>query len=99
MLLRAVRRAPADYADNRLDAPAENAHCDWRRVPGLLGRDVWDGNLPAAAHGPMNEAPTTSDAPPSPRQIVEALLFVGGSPLTAERAGEICRNLGPDQLR
>ena len=47
----------------------------------------------------MTESPTTSDAPPSPRQIVEALLFVGGSPLTAERAGEIVRNLGPDQLR
>lgn len=40
-----------------------------------------------------------SDAPPTPRQIVEALLFVGGPPLGPDRAGEIIRGLGGDQLR
>jgi segregation and condensation protein B len=44
----------------------------------------------------MNDAPET---PPPPLRIVEALLFVGGSPLTAERAREIIRNLPAEQFR
>ncbi len=44
----------------------------------------------------MNETPPT---PPSPTRIIEALLFVGGQPLTAERAGEIVRKLQPDEFR
>jgi segregation and condensation protein B len=47
----------------------------------------------------MKESATASDTPPSPRQIVEALLFVGGPPMSAERAGEIVRNLSFEQLR
>lgn len=38
------------------------------------------------------------DAPPTPMRIIEALLFVGGPPLSAERAGEIVRHLTPDQF-
>jgi segregation and condensation protein B len=34
-----------------------------------------------------------------PARIVEALLFVGGPPLTPERAAEIVRNLTAEQLR
>jgi len=40
-----------------------------------------------------------SETPPTPTRIVEALLFVGGQPLTAERAGEIIRHLTPEQFR
>lgn len=47
----------------------------------------------------MKEPATATETPPSPRQIVEALLFVGGPPLSADRAGEIVRSLSPDQLR
>ncbi len=47
----------------------------------------------------MKESSSATDTPPTPRQIVEALLFVGGPPLSGERAGEIVRNLTPDQLR
>ncbi len=47
----------------------------------------------------MNQASTTSETPPEPRRIVEALLFVGGPPLSPERAAEIVRNLRPEQLR
>jgi segregation and condensation protein B len=39
------------------------------------------------------------ESPPPPARIVEALLFVGGPPLTPERAGEIVRGLTADQLR
>ena len=36
--------------------------------------------------------------PPSPLRIVEALLFVGGPPLTAKRVGEIIRGFSPEQF-
>ncbi|MSU79717.1 MAG: SMC-Scp complex subunit ScpB [Gemmataceae bacterium] len=41
------------------------------------------------------EADTT---PPPPMRIIEALLFVGGSPLTANRAREILRGLSEEQF-
>jgi segregation and condensation protein B len=41
---------------------------------------------------------TKPESPPSPTRIVEALLFVGGWPLTPERTREIVRNLQPDQF-
>ena len=37
--------------------------------------------------------------PPSPVQIVEALLFVGGAPLTAEVAADAIRGLSPEAFR
>src|SRR2546421_9825452 len=37
-------------------------------------------------------------APPSPLRIIEALLFIGGAPLTAVRACEIIRGLTPEQF-
>jgi segregation and condensation protein B len=40
----------------------------------------------------------TSAAPPPLHRIIEALLFVGGPPLTAVRAGETIRGLTPDQF-
>jgi segregation and condensation protein B len=39
-----------------------------------------------------------AESPPAPKRIVEALLFVGGSPLTPQRAGEIVRHLTPDEF-
>ena len=47
----------------------------------------------------MNGSASTPDGPPTPLRIVEALLFVGGPPLTAQRAGEIVRNLSAEQYR
>ncbi len=38
-------------------------------------------------------------APPPLRRIVEAMLFIGGAPLTAERAAEAVRGLTTEQLR
>jgi segregation and condensation protein B len=38
-------------------------------------------------------------APPPVERIVEALVFIGGPPLTAVRAGEAVRGLTPEQLR
>lgn len=44
-------------------------------------------------------AASPADAPPPLPRIVEALLFVGGPPLTAVRAGEAVRGLTPEQLQ
>ncbi|MGH7172921.1 MAG: SMC-Scp complex subunit ScpB [Gemmataceae bacterium] len=40
-----------------------------------------------------------SSAPPPLRRILEAMLFVGGAPLTAERAAEAVRGLSAEQFR
>lgn len=51
---------------------------------------------------PANEEPSAereSAAPPPLRRIVEAMLFVGGAPLTAERAAEALRGLSGEQFR
>lgn len=50
------------------------------------------------------ESPSTSllppeqEAPPPPERIIEAMLFVGGSPLTNEQAGEIIQGLTAEQF-
>ena len=43
------------------------------------------------------QAPT--ETPPSPLQIVEAMLFVGGPPLTAEKVCSAVRGLTPEKVR
>src|SRR5262245_29410056 len=48
--------------------------------------------------GQAGEQEEKTVAPPAPMRILEALLFVGGPPLTAQRAGEILRGLGHDQF-
>jgi segregation and condensation protein B len=48
---------------------------------------------------PLAEPVNEPTVPPSPVQIVEALLFVGGSPLTAEVAADAIRGLSEEQFR
>lgn len=43
--------------------------------------------------------PASHDTPPSPEQLVEAMLFVGGHPLTAEVACSAVRGLTDDRFR
>jgi segregation and condensation protein B len=43
--------------------------------------------------------PADPQTPPPAGRIVEALLFLGGAPLTAARAGEIVRGLTPEQFQ
>lgn len=47
----------------------------------------------------MAAAPEESSAPPPLRRIVEAMLFIGGAPLTLERAAEALRGLTAEQFR
>jgi segregation and condensation protein B len=47
----------------------------------------------------MEEEPRSSDdSPPPLERIIEALLFVGGPPLTVDRAREVIRQLTPEQF-
>jgi segregation and condensation protein B len=56
----------------------------------------WTADVPAE---PTIVAETPEPkAPPSPLRIIEALLFVGGAPLTCQRAQEIIRGLSAEQF-
>jgi segregation and condensation protein B len=44
-------------------------------------------------------AATGTETPPPMHRIIEAMLFIGGPPLTAVRAGEVIRSLTEEQLR
>jgi segregation and condensation protein B len=80
-----------------------NEECDFmsdkaeelgRSYEALLGTTPWEQDAPAEP-GP----PEANDAvPPSPLRIVEALLFVGGAPLTAQRVGEVIRGFTLEQV-
>ncbi|MDB5309508.1 MAG: hypothetical protein JWO38_3710 [Gemmataceae bacterium] len=67
--------------------------------PGLDGKGAGAGHPspqgPYAAFRP----PSPGDPPPSPGQIIEAMLFVGGPPLTAGVACATVRGLTPEGFR
>jgi segregation and condensation protein B len=58
--------------------------------------EVTGGLRPPLAE-PRNQP--THDIPPSPEQLVEAMLFVGGHPLSAEVACAAVRGLTPERFR
>jgi segregation and condensation protein B len=66
----------------------------------LLSEQVWevDAGEPSAAGSRDGDASSLTAAPPPLLRIVEALLFVGGAPLTASRAGEAIRGLTEPQF-
>ena len=47
---------------------------------------------------PLITAPPETDAPPTPEHLVEAMLFVGGHPLTAPLACAAVRGLTPERF-
>jgi len=62
---------------------------------------TWHVDAPAAATPatPSPDDPAAPALPPSPLRIVEAMLFIGGAPLTAVRACEIVRGLTEEQFQ
>lgn len=62
----------------------------------VLGPE-WTQELPDFLPTPEPAAAETA-APPAPMRILEALLFVGGLPLTVERAMKIIRGLSAEQF-
>jgi segregation and condensation protein B len=67
--------------------------------PEALATEVLAPVANAPSSPPLAEAANEPNIPPSPIQIVEALLFVGGPPLTAEDAADAIRGLSPEQFR
>ena len=61
-----------------------------RTYAAMLGEVAWPVATPPDRPAPSAEEPAT---PPPALRIIEALLFVGGAPLTAKRAREILRGL------
>ena len=57
----------------------------------LLDGQSGEGDVPPVAEEAVS-------APPSPLRIIEALLFIGGAPLTAVRACEVIRGLTLEQF-
>lgn len=67
-----------------------------RSYENLLDQPGWHMDQPE-----QNEAAPrqqSAEAPPPPLRIIEALLFVGGEPLTAARACDIIRGLTTEQF-
>jgi segregation and condensation protein B len=63
----------------------------------LLGQ-AWEVDV-GDASAPAEPAVTPPAAPPPPERIIEAMLFVGGSPLTATRAAEAIRGLTDEEFQ
>jgi segregation and condensation protein B len=91
--------------------PLEPAEGLGRSLDSVLGGQAWEVDageavpapagpvaaVPAPAAPPETSAPVAASPPPLKR-ILEALLFVGGPPLTGQRAGEAVRGLTPAQF-
>jgi segregation and condensation protein B len=70
--------------------------------PVALATGVSEPEMPdtdAPGSPPLAEPVNEPTVPPSPLQIVEALLFVGGAPLTAGVAADAIRGLSSEQFR
>src|SRR5947207_3389287 len=66
--------------------------------PASRERERPEAPPPPVARAP-GSPPLPADPPPSPLQIVEAMLFVGGPPLTAEKVCSAVRGLTPERFR
>ncbi len=67
--------------------------------PDLAPEPIWQVDVGTETDPtPPSAASPASAAPPPVSRILEALLFVGGQPLTAERAGAIIRGLTQAQF-
>jgi len=65
----------------------------------ILERQTWEIDVDEPPPVPLLSLEAASPSvPPPPLRIIEALLFAGGSPLTAERAAEAIRGLTPAQF-
>jgi segregation and condensation protein B len=84
-----------DQADLLMDDEFLNK-ADPTLVPESASEEIGEAEQPAI---PIAQAAIEPEVPPSPLQIIEAMLFIGGQPLKAERACEIIRGLGVEQVR
>jgi segregation and condensation protein B len=80
--------------------PGEAARELSRSYDQLLGRQDGEPDRASASNSTESQAPEPAEPaiPPPVHRIVEALLFVGGPPLTAGRAAEAIRGLTEEQF-
>jgi segregation and condensation protein B len=71
----------------------------------MLGEEAWEAQAVEPPIPPLTSPPCEGDTggvdaktPPAPDRILEALLFVGGAPLTSARACQVIRGLTVDQF-
>jgi len=65
----------------------------------LFDQNAWEVEAePAVAQATTSAKPAAATTPPPLVRIIEALLFVGGSPLTGERAAAAIRGLTAEQV-
>jgi segregation and condensation protein B len=71
-----------------------------RSYGAILDQQNWEVDGPESPIPPVPPSPAGQERepPPDPVRIIEALLFVGGPPLNAIRAGEIIRGLSQPQF-
>lgn len=98
----AAQPSPPSDIPEGMEAPVQDLG---RMYGALLDQQPWELEAEAAGPAELEEpvpAPRTDPppaaTPPSHVRILEALLFVGGAPLTAARACEIVRDLTPAQF-
>jgi segregation and condensation protein B len=87
---------PQTPPTDRTAVPAEDLARSYRAI---ADDKAWDIDIGEAEREGVPEAvPTTRPAPPALTQLLEALLFVGGAPLTPETAAAAIRGLTPAQF-
>jgi segregation and condensation protein B len=90
----------SDSAEARATDTDNASATDLSRAYGaLFHQEGWESEADRGTEaGAAQAGDTTPATPPSLLRILEALLFVGGSPLTAERAAAAIRGLTPEQF-
>ncbi len=81
-----------EVPDADTSTPLENR----ARYDALWNQESWTANEPAPSGG--RECPVGTASPPPLLRVIEALLFVGGSPLTPDRAATAVRGLTAQQF-
>src|SRR5205809_4684278 len=76
----------------------ESAQDLGRAFGALLEEQSWEMDVEADINGETTAMKSEPATPPPLERIVEALLFVGGAPLTTERARAAVRGLTAEQL-
>jgi segregation and condensation protein B len=106
-------KEPSTGGDTELAGQPDDVLADGVAAPGaaalagaytaLLAREIRVSapvdESTSAAGADLPEQPAEESAPPPLYRIVEAMLFIGGPPLTAARAAEAVRGLSAEQLQ
>jgi segregation and condensation protein B len=89
-----------DSPETHPERDAQSPSAIARSYGALLNNQAWEMDIAESTNEPRSAQEDGATArPPSLVQILEALLFVGGGPLTEERARAAVRGLTPAQFQ